>query len=277
MSITFVTCWYNLKSKFDVEIYRKWMSNLINNVNNFNLVIYTNRESYSVLEPLLENNKKVKDLIKIKIIFKEWNEFYGYQWRDNWINNHKSNNLLNDKSIYNIDWKLNMLWSEKINFVKEVSNKRYFDTEWYGWCDIGYFRGGNNLTNEEIKRWPNKDKINSLDKNRIYYGLPGNRRDLNILSRNILTKNVNNMPKIPIPPNQVSIAGGFFLSHKNKLECWHTIYYKRLSDYFTHKYLVKDDQIVIIDCIINNLKNFKLIEEPDPEKDRWFVFQSFLV
>lgn len=277
MSITFVTCWYNLKSKFDVEIYRKWMSNFINNVNNFNLVIYTNRESYSVLEPLLENNKKANDLIKIKIIFKEWNEFYGYQWRDNWINNHKSNNLLNDKSRYNIDWKLNMLWSEKINFVKEANNKQYFDTEWYGWCDIGYFRGGNNLTNEEIKRWPNKDKINSLDKNRIYYGLPGNRRDLNILSRNILTKNENNMPNIPIPPNQVSIAGGFFLSHKDKLECWHTIYYKRLNDYFTHKYLVKDDQIVLLDCIVNNLKHFKLIEEQDPRKDRWFVFQSFLI
>ena len=63
----------------------------------------------------------------------------------------------------------------------------------------------------------------------------------------------------------------------NKLEWWHTIYYKRLNDYFTHKYLVKDDQMVIIDCIINNLKNFKLIEEPDLRKDRWFVFQSFLI
>ena len=273
MNITFATCWYNLKSKFEVEIYRKWMSNFINNVNNFNLVIYTNKESYSVLEPLLEYNKNEK----IKVIFKEWNEFYGYQWKDNWINNHQNNNLLNEKSRFNTDWKLNMLWSEKINFVKETMDKKYFDTEWYGWCDIGYFRGGNNLTNKEIKRWPNKDKINSLDKNRIYYGLPGNIRDLNLLSRIILMKNKNNMPNIPIPPNQISIAGGFFLSHRNKLEYWHTIYYKRLSDYFTHKYLVKDDQIVIIDCIINNLKNFKLIEEQDPRKDRWFVFQSFLV
>ena len=275
MNITFVTCWYNLKSKFDVEIYRQWMSNFIGNVNNFNLIIYTNKESYSVLEPLIQIPDNTNE--KIKVIFKEWEEFHGYQWRDNWINNHQNNNLLNDKSRFNTDWKLNMLWSEKINFVKESMDKKYFDTEWYGWCDIGYFRGGNNLTNEEIRKWPNKDKINSLDKNRIYYGLPGNRRDLNLLSRIILTKNENNMPAIPIPPNQVSIAGGFFLSHKNKLECWHTIYYNRLNDYFTHKYLVKDDQMVIIDCIINNLKNFKLIEEQDPRKDRWFVFQSFLM
>ena len=45
---------------------------------------------------------------------------------------------------------------------------------------------------------------------------------------------------------------------------------------FTYNYLVKDDQMVIIDCIINNLKKFKLIEEENPRKDRWFVFQSFL-
>ena len=41
------------------------------------MVIYTNKESYSVLEPLLEYNKNEK----IKVIFKEWNEFYGYQYK----------------------------------------------------------------------------------------------------------------------------------------------------------------------------------------------------
>ena len=184
------------------------MRNFIGNVNNFNLIIYTNKESYSVLEPLIQIQDNTNE--KIKVIFKEWEEFYGYKWRDNWINNHQNNNLLNDKSRFNTDWKLNMLWSEKINFVKETMDKKYVDTEWYGWCDIGYFRGGNNLTNEEIKKWPNKDIINSLDKNRIYYGLPGSRRDLNLLSRIIFNKNENNIPAIPIPPDQVSIAGGFF-------------------------------------------------------------------
>ena len=29
MNITFVTCWYNLKSKFDVNTYRQWMRNFI--------------------------------------------------------------------------------------------------------------------------------------------------------------------------------------------------------------------------------------------------------
>jgi hypothetical protein len=170
-----------------------------------------------------------------------------------------------------------MLWNEKIKFVKETKDNKYFDTEWYGWCDIGYFRGGDNLKPNEIRNWPNIDKINTLNKNKIYYGRPGNSDTINILFKIIMNKNEMNMPSIPIPIEQISIAGGFFLSHKDKINWWNTTYYDRLNDYFTYDYLVKDDQIIIIDCIINNIKSFKLIEESDPIKDRWFVFQSFLL
>ena len=43
--ITFSTCFYVLKSKFSVETYLTWINNLLSVVNNFNLVIYTNKES----------------------------------------------------------------------------------------------------------------------------------------------------------------------------------------------------------------------------------------
>ena len=271
MNITFVTSWYNLKSKFDVNIYRQWMGNFLMNVNNFNLVIYTNKDSYYVFESLVENNSR------IKVIMKEWDEFYGYKWKDNWIINHTKNNSLNHNSRFNTDWKLNMLWSEKINFIKETKDNKLFDSDWYGWCDIGYFRGGNNLTHNEIKNWPSIDKINSLDKDKIYYGRPGCKNDLNNLFKVIMNKNKDNMPTIPISAGQISIAGGFFLSHKDKIDWWEITYYSRLNDYFTYNYLVKDDQMVIIDCILNNITKFILIEEDNPIKDKWFVFQSFLL
>ena len=69
----------DLKSKFDVDTYRQWMGNFLMNVNNFNLVIYTNKESYYLFESLVENNSR------IKVIMKEWDEFYGYKWKDKWI------------------------------------------------------------------------------------------------------------------------------------------------------------------------------------------------
>jgi len=272
MNITFATCWYNMKSKFDINTYKRWMSNFLNNVNNFNLVIFTNKESFSLIDDVVDKNNK-----NIKIIVKEYEEFETWKQRENWIKNHKNNNTLNENSRWNIDWKLNMLWSEKINFVKYVKDNKIFETEWYGWCDIGYFRGGNNLSAQEIKNWPNKNKINELNKGKIYYGLPGSRTDLNNYVKMLLDKNEKGFAKRLIPEGQVSIAGGFFISHKEKIDWWSKIFYNRLYEYFNNNVLVKDDQYVIIDCIANNLKEFNIIEEKDLSKDRWFVFQSYLL
>jgi len=272
MNITFVTCWYNMKSKFDINTYKKWMSNFLNNVKKFNLVIFTNKDSFQFIESIVNKNNT-----NIKIIIKEYSEFLTWEKRENWIKNHENNNSLNQNSRWNTDWKLNMLWSEKINFVKHVKDNKIFDTEWYGWCDIGYFRGGNNLAPEQIRQWPNNSKIIELNNSKIYYGLPGSRTDLNNYVKILLDKNEKGFAKRLIPESQVSIAGGFFISHKEKIQWWSNIYYNKLYEYFNNNILVKDDQYVIIDCIANNLKEFNLIEEKDPRKDRWFVFQSYLL
>jgi hypothetical protein len=41
--------------------------------------------------------------------------------------------------------------------------------------------------------------------------------------------------------------------------------------------LVKDDQVIIIDCLINNLSNFKLIKETVPRMNAWFAFSNYLL
>ena len=51
--IVFSTCWYILKAKFDKKKYGEWIDNLLRNVKNFKLIIYTNRESYGMLEKYL--------------------------------------------------------------------------------------------------------------------------------------------------------------------------------------------------------------------------------
>ena len=48
--ITIVTAWYNLKNKFNVETYGRWMDNLLLNVKSANIVIYTNKNTYHDLE-----------------------------------------------------------------------------------------------------------------------------------------------------------------------------------------------------------------------------------
>jgi hypothetical protein len=193
-----------------------------------------------------------------------------HKYKDDWIKNHEKNHLLNTR----IDWKLNMLWSEKIFFVKETIEQKYFETEYYGWCDIGYFR---NVT-VNLQLWPNNSKILSLNKNKVHYAKVNlDKQYTNSLMRLILNKNSKGLPSVPIPENQVSIAGGFFILHKEKIDWWSNIYDSKISLYFSNDYLVKDDQIIIIDSIFSEPNHFLLYEENDSRYDNWFMFQRILM
>ena len=86
------------------------------------------------------------------------------------------------------------------------------------------------------------------------------------------------LPEVPIPANQVSIAGGFFILTTDTVEWWYDTYYRLLHLYLINRYLVKDDQIIVIDCILQNIGRFKLIDEKERGRyDEWFVFQRFLL
>ena len=71
------------------------------------------------------------------------------------------------------------------------------------------------------------------------------------------------------------IGGGFFLIHKDKIEFWKTLFYNKLELYFKHDYLVKDDQIILTDCLISNLGHFKIIKENNIYNN-WFAFLRYL-
>lgn len=268
--ITFSTCFYIVKSKFMLNTYVEWISNFLSMITDtFNVVLYT--DDATLL--FLRNHIEVKESLHLKIVIKPFHEFYTYQYREKWINNSEKNTLL-----HFTDWELNMIWSEKIAFVNETIKKQYFSTDWYGWCDIGYFRNQNNqmLTSTLVNKWPNKKIVSKLDNSKIIYGCV-NKNNVQNLIPIIMNKNKTGLPVNPIPENQVSIAGGFFLIYKDKIDWWHKIYYDKLELYFTYNYLVKDDQMIIIDCIINNMDKFKLCEQFDIKYSSWFMFHVLLL
>ena len=172
--ITFVSAFYILESKFAKEKYVKWMSNFLPNICNFKFVIFTDKNTCFIFDEYKKNPN-------IKIVLVEIEDFHNYKYKKYWIKNHLRNTLLNcNKKIANgmqchkTDWKLNMLWSEKIEFVRKASENKYFpETEWYGWCDIGYFRGNSagDISEIQIKQWPNNDKFKKMNKNKVYYAL----------------------------------------------------------------------------------------------------------
>ena len=259
--ITFATCWYEVKSKFSREQYYHWIRNMLPYVTNFNLVIFSNEESTDLLKPLIKDNPR------IKLVLLPFEELDTFQYQNNW----KKNQRRKDNPLRGaINWKLNMLWCEKINF--SVRAMEYFDTEFYGWCDIGYFR----KAADNVKEWPSKEL--KLLKDKIYYALvQNNNKIIQLINSYINNTNEHGLPIKPIPSNQISIAGGFFVTHKENIQWWKKTFYEKLELYFKHDYLVKDDQMIIANCIFQNLEKFSLCQEPyEKGKDNWFMFKRLL-
>ena len=270
--VVFSTCWYEFKAKFDPSVYYKWMDTLLSTVENYDLVIYTDEASKKNLMRYCNNPR-------IKLVIKETTDFYMYKYKDLFEKNHSKNIYLNDM----VDWRVNMLWCEKIFFVRhtiheEIFLNKSFEDVFYGWIDIGYFREPYLLYNKELlKKWPNTNTISQLDKTKIYYSLVNpDDKFLGYLQGLILNKNQRGLPIQEIPPLQVSIGGGFFLTHLKNVEWWATTFETRLKLYFDNDYLVKDDQMIIADCVFSDMDKFSLVRENNQNYDCWFVFTRAL-
>ena len=74
--ITYVTCWYQFKAKFDNYTYENWIDNMLSNVNNYKLVVFTDENGYKQLKKYEQQN--------VKIIIKPYTKFYGYQFQEQW-------------------------------------------------------------------------------------------------------------------------------------------------------------------------------------------------
>jgi hypothetical protein len=158
------------------------------------VVVFTDQNSLSTFDTIEIGSN-------VKIIVKELSEIDGYRNRDYWKCNQDKNILLK-----NICWELNMLWSEKIAFVVEA--RKYFDTPWFAWCDIGYFRNrpiDTPLT--DLKKWPNTNKIDELDCSKIHYACVSTQY-LNSIAEILSKRDHTGLPYSDIPADQVSVAGG---------------------------------------------------------------------
>ena len=280
--ITFCTAWYDLGAKFEKEQYYIWAENLLYNVRNFNLIVYVeDKINKELIEKLAKKNPHVYIVIlpfKDLPLYKNSASLFE--------KNHEINYELNRR----VSWKLILLWCSKQYLVErtetEIINKNPLypkkTSEYYGWLDIGYFRSRNEkngeLLPEQIQYFPNVQKIKQLDKDKIHYALV-NPQIIELLKQYVYNRNEEGLPKIPIPYNQISIAGGFFiLSGGGPSKIWREQFETHLFKYIKEGYVVKDDQYIIIDLILLNPMVFKLwVETPNKNIDSWFLFQRLLM
>jgi hypothetical protein len=269
---------YNFKAKFDFATYAPWIRNMLSNVRLYNLVIYTdeaglssfNFDAYAAVNP------------RIRVVIKPFESFRNYALKDVWIANHDKNTLLKDR----VDWRVNALWSEKVHFVNETVNQRYFDTEYYGWCDIGYFRGRttHDLSVAQLRGWPNPTKIAVLNPHKIYYACVNNdwaqiEHCIRAVNQGTNTANQVNPTKAVLDPRLNFIAGGFFMLHKTKAEWWAVTYDAKLHRQLSDGRVVKDDQQIITDCVFSKdmQSHFHICREEGGKYDVWFLFQRALL
>ena len=261
------TAWYPLGAKFPEATFHSWIHNMLSRVKNYYLVVYTNTESLSLFSPYLSNPR-------IHIVVKPIEEWTQYENRIFWQENHTKNVFLNQK----IDWKLNMLWSEKVHFVWNTIMYNYFvedaQNSMYGWIDIGYFRG--RPVDTELRRlteFPNPSRIRALDPTKIHYALVNNKMpQIQYIEHCVQTGQ-------PIHPQQISVGGGCFFGTKEKIEEWRDVFTIILQEYIDANKLVKDDQIIVAEAVFS-LKYgglFYLHREVNPNYDNWFMFSRLLL
>lgn len=237
-NIVFYTLIYKIKSKFDFKKYQEWGNNLIKNLNNQTLVVYTDKNTYNLLKRILNNNNN------IKIIFLELSDFKYYKYIDFF------NNCTKLTEGHDIDSKLLLIWLERIIILDNLKN--YITSKFYSYVDFGYFRDElmyNNFLKSNI----------ILDKDKIYYCLVKN--DIIYLKNDILIYYRDN--KEYPNKNDGIIGGGFFIIHSDKINFYINLIENKILSYINNNILIKDDQIIITDVIFdkNNIDHFSLITD----------------
>lgn len=291
INITFSSCLYGIKNRHGYEKHMNWFRDFIRVVNRFYLVIYTGESEYNVIcdeiRKLGEDTQR-----KIKVVVKPFSEFHNSKYERFWM----ENNARPECKLAEIaDWRLNMLWCEKTHFVRETIENRYFDTEYYGWCDVGYFRDtlAPATYRERIREhWPNPYKINRLHKDKVYYGC-------NILSSQLHqaytyhTRHFNNIdtdtgiPRESYPPRAHIFSGGFYITGREKALWWCGRFQEILELYISNNAVIQDDQHIIAHCVFTTMNgmndgttspDFCIIKVNETSDDkRWFLFRDVLL
>ena len=67
-----------------------------------------------------------------------------------------------------------------------------------------------------------------------------------------------------------------FLIYKDNVDWYHNLHDNKIKLYFDNDRLIKDDQIIVLNNIVENMSKFCLITE-NSRYDNWFLFQRYLL
>ena len=255
----FYTIIYKIESKFDFEKYIEWGKNLINYLQNYKLIIFTNHETYDIIKGIIKDKKN------IEIFYFNIENFYYFKYKNFLLQNTCKDCFPDHK----ISYKLILLWIERHLLVEKIKKK--YKSDFYCYIDWGYIREKNKSI--EIKDY-------KFDENKIQWGLVNSKKDtfeyynhlFKTKDKNILKKNIKDIIiNQKIEKYQPIFGGGFSIIPHKMVDEFLKIYKHSLNYILDNQILFKDDQSIIAYTIINNLNKFKLIYK-EKDKIEWFPF-----
>ena len=230
-SVTIVTCYYKIPSKHSHDNYHIWLNDLLLNIK-CNIIIFTSLD----LVNYFENIKLINTILHLKIIVKEFNEFYIFKKYDKffWLYQKfidPTPHVGRSKECY-------ILWNSKMNFVKEAIELNPFNSDKFVWNDIGSMRNkyfSNFLSHYPLYNNISTDKLDIVlltdytDKTQIYY------------------------------QNERHLSGSIFGASKDIFLQIIDLYYKYLDDYINKEYFIGCDQQILSTIYIKHPELFNLI------------------
>ena len=239
--IVFYSILYNIKSKFNFNKYIDWLKIFVESLIDFEVVIYTNKKTYELIE------ENIKGYFNVYIKIKELEDFELFQYKNIFENN------TNKKYFphHDISFELILLWVNRHLLISEVKDIYYAD--YYCFLDIGYFRDGI-IKNIDI------NFANNLE-DKIYITLVKN--ELPYLKQivNVINSKDKNLIEETLINNYYLVGGGFTIIPDNLINIWTKIFREELNFFIENNIDFKDDQTILGKIIFNkeNINIFRLI------------------
>ena len=245
---TIVSCYYKAKiSKHSHNDYDNWIRAFVLNLQEVNIIVFTQESDKQYLIDIFEQNKHVN----YKIVVKELADFEIVQkYPDIWEHQEKidpQQHISRRKECY-------IIWNSKFNFVKEAMDMNPFQSDYFIWNDIGNVRNIHSV--KCLHNYPNQSKI-SEDKLDI-----------------ILLRPFVNTPNI-FYNNEVHFSGSMFGGHKNILYTLHKKYYEVFELYIQYKQFIGCDQQLISTMYRQHPSLFNTIIPQRGIIDEWFYLYYY--
>ena len=199
---TIVTAYFNITSKHSSAAYSEWMTNMLSLQDA--MVIYT---TPSMISQIMHLRKHAT--ARTKVISMELNQTRMARVYDKafWARQHALDPERNKHADYRLYW----IWNEKTEWLQRTVEENPFNSSFFAWVDIGYFRDKQYNGQVMLKITPS-----ALGPNQVLM--------LNVQS---LAGGLN------------YVGGGFIGGYAPGITKWHHFYY-RMIDQNKHHFIGKD-------------------------------------